>query len=173
MYLGSAGGGRLTVKPFLKWAGGKRWLARDYPDLFGLKFKRYIEPFVGSGAIFFSLRPTSAIISDVNKELIQAYCAVRDDWEAVWDRLEILQEKHSKDFYYEIRAYEFADSYDSAARFIYLNRTCWNVLYRVNLRGQFNVPLGTKTDVLIGGSLADVADALKTRKFGLAISRRP
>ena len=71
------------LAPMLKWAGGKRWLAQHYPEVFPKRFERYVEPFAGSAAIFFHLRPASAVIADTNRELIESYAAVRDDWAKV------------------------------------------------------------------------------------------
>lgn len=137
------------VLPFLKWAGGKRWLVSSYPDLLKIPFKRYIEPFLGSGAIFFHLAPRKAILADRNQELIEAYQVIKDDWELVLHELRKHQKNHSKQYYYAIRQSKPRTPHTRAARFIYLNRTCWNGLYRVNLRGEFNVPIGTKSSVLL------------------------
>ena len=139
-----------VVLPFLKWAGGKRWLThhRDlgiFPD----KYETYIEPFVGSGAIFFHLRPQKAILSDINKLLIDTYQAIKDDWRLVRKYLKQHHEKHSKRYYYKMREAKLLSRYQKAARFIYLNRTCWNGLYRVNTDGKFNVPIGTKSNVIL------------------------
>lgn len=117
----------------------------DFPEFKG----RYIEPFLGGGAVFFHLNPTSAILSDVNPRLIDTYRAIRDDWEAVLGELKKLQSKHSKDFYYEERSRKRKRKHTLAAQFLYLNRTCWNGLYRENLKGQFNVPIGTKSQVIM------------------------
>lgn len=135
------------MKPFIKWAGGKRWLLND--PSFGLPeySGRYIEPFLGGGAVFFHLMPPDAILSDVNERLIETYRSIRDEWRLVQDRLAEFQVKHSKEFYYEERARVHTCSHLRAAQFLYLNRTCFNGLYRENLKGQFNVPLGTKTQV--------------------------
>ncbi len=137
------------VLPFLKWAGGKRWLTSSYPEIFHQPFNRYIEPFLGSGAVFFHLRPRLAILSDINEELIEAYQAIKDDWIRVYSEMRKHHRNHSKEYYYSLRSLKPRNRYTRAARFIYLNRTCWNGLYRVNLRGEFNVPLGTKTSVLL------------------------
>lgn len=137
------------VLPFLKWAGGKRWLASNYLNYFPKKYDRYIEPFLGSGAVFFALNPERAILSDLNSELILAYEAIRDDWQTVLSLLEEHQRRHCPDHYYRVRSTKLDNPYERAARLIYLNRTCWNALYRVNLRGQFNVPIGSKTSVLL------------------------
>lgn len=137
------------MKPFIKWAGGKRWLVNSNQATFPKFDGRYIEPFLGGGAVFFHLNPSSAILSDVNPRLIDTYQSVRDNWKAVWKELKILQSKHSKDFYYEERARKRTQKHTRAAQFLYLNRTCWNGLYRENLKGQFNVPIGTKTQVIM------------------------
>lgn len=135
--------------PFLKWAGGKRWLLNAYPDIFPAKIKSYIEPFVGSGAVFFSLKPQSALLADSNAELIGAYEEIKRDWESVYCQLEQHQFHHNKQYYYRVRESNPDLPAARAARFIYLNRTCWNGLYRVNLKGKFNVPKGTKSNVLL------------------------
>lgn len=137
------------IHPFLKWAGGKRWLATSHNLLLPTVFNRYYEPFLGSAAIFFSLRPDEAVLADVNKDLIDCYVALRDDWSTVEELLKIHHISHSHDYYYGVRATNPKSSANRAARFIYLNRTCWNGLYRVNLNGKFNVPKGTKTKVLL------------------------
>ena len=130
------------MKPFLRWAGGKRWLTpRIHTKL--PAYGTYFEPFVGSGAVLFSLEPRRGVISDSNPELINCYLGVRNHCQAVVDELNHL--RFSKDEYYRIRdeLYPKADAIRRAAYFIYLNRTCWNGLYRVNQKGQFNVPMGT------------------------------
>lgn len=137
------------ITPFLKWAGGKRWFAKKIIDFLPESFTRYIEPFLGSGAIFFALQPKKAILSDVNVELINAYKAIRDYPTQVHALLEGHQRNHSEAFYYEMRERIPATPWEQAARTIYLNRTCWNGLYRVNLQGRFNVPKGTKDKVLM------------------------
>lgn len=137
------------IVPFLKWAGGKRWLVNTFPDLINFSFNRYIEPFLGSAAIFFYLAPRNAILSDCNIELIETYQTIKDDWERVQMELQKHQIKHSKRYYYYMRQYSPRTPHTRAARLIYLNRTCWNGLYRVNLRGEFNVPIGTKKNVLL------------------------
>ena len=139
---------RIAIKPFLKWAGGKRWLVQRYDNILPEKYDAYYEPFLGSGAIFFNVQPKRAILSDTNKELIETYLVIRDDWRSVLDRLLKHQEYHSTSYYYKIRATSPKSPISRAARFIYLNRTCWNGLYRVNLKGIFNVPKGTKTTVV-------------------------
>lgn len=151
-----------TVTPFLKWAGGKRWLARDHRSLFQLSDQdRYVEPFLGSAAVFFSLLPKRALLNDVNPELIHTYGVLKDDWAAVVALLQRHQSKHCEDYYYQVRASLPTGDAARAARFLYLNRTCFNGLYRVNRKGQFNVPLGTKTAVLMASDdFRAVAEAL-------------
>ena len=137
------------MKPFIKWAGGKRWLLEsnqiNIPDFSG----RYIEPFLGGGAVFFYLQPEKSILSDCNEKLINTYNAIKSDWKSVWRELQRFQNKHSPEFYYEERARIRRKAHTKAAQFIYLNRTCWNGLYRENLSGKFNVPIGTNSQVLL------------------------
>lgn len=135
------------VKPMLKWAGGKRWLVANHAHLFPAEFDRYREPFLGSGAVFFHLRPKDAVLSDANSRLIDCYKAVKEDWKAVWNALRALERQHSDEFYYELRDRSFPNKFREAAKFIYLNRTCFNGIYRENLKGIFNVPRGTKDTV--------------------------
>ncbi len=137
------------IVPFLKWAGGKRWLADHLCDVIGEVEGNYIEPFLGSGAVFFTLRPRSAVLSDSNRELVSAYRALQTQYKAVERHLATHQERHSRSHYYEVRDSIPETFAKRAARFIYLNRTCWNGLYRVNLDGRFNVPIGTKSAVLM------------------------
>jgi DNA adenine methylase len=152
-----------TLQPFLKWAGGKRWFIRRHEECLPTSFNRYIEPFLGSGAVFFNLSPKRAILSDTNLALINTYRAIRDDWRLVWRYLCQHQQLHSKKYYYECRSKEFRSPHTRAAQFIYLNRACWNGLYRVNLRGEFNVPIGTKDTIIFpDDDFAAIAGALKS-----------
>lgn len=139
----------LTIQPFLKWAGGKRWLINHIDEIIPPFEGRYIEPFLGSGAVFFHLSPSSAILSDTNKDLILTYQAIRSDWKRVKKVLEKHHRNHSKEYYYFVRSSRPRLPHTKAAQFIYLNRTCWNGLYRVNLSGTFNVPIGTKKNVIL------------------------
>lgn len=137
------------AKPFIKWAGGKRHLLAkiDYylrPISAGTN---YHEPFLGSGAMFFHLKPKSAFLSDCLLDVITAFRTVRDNVEELIEKLKPLEEGHKArgpDFYYEVRKQESKelDSVSRAARFIYLNKTCYNGIYRVNSKGKFNVPIG-------------------------------
>jgi DNA adenine methylase len=135
--------------PFLKWAGGKRWLVNHCLHLVPAKIKTYIEPFLGSGAMYFALQPRKAILADVNLELIQTYLAIKSDWKSVAKGIRKHHVRHSRDYYYRVRSSSPTELSERAARLVYLNRTCWNGLYRVNRQGQFNVPIGTKTQVCL------------------------
>ena len=132
-------------RPFLKWAGGKSKLISQYIPYFPAKFATYYEPFLGGGAIFFYLVNNSpafsAILSDINFELINAYCCVKDRVEELICLLEEHQKRHNKDYYYHVRLSK-GTFVENAARLIYLNKTCFNGLYRENSKGEFNVPIG-------------------------------
>ncbi|AFY84227.1 DNA adenine methylase [Oscillatoria acuminata] len=139
----------LTVlpRPFLKWAGGKTQLLQQYQPLFPPQFKNYYEPFLGGGAVFFYLFQEhsagfKAVLSDVNAELINMYRCVKTDVEALIKELESHQRKHNPEYYYQIRAQKNQKLVKKAARIIYLNKTCFNGLYRENSKGEFNVPIG-------------------------------
>ncbi len=134
---------------FLRWAGGKRWFLAKHFDLIPKNFNQYFEPFLGSGSVFFFLAPMNAFLGDLNGDLISAFQAIKDDWKRVYDFLKIHQSNHSKSYYYKLRAEESIDAAEKAARFIYLNRTCFNGIYRVNSQGKFNVPKGTMDAVLL------------------------
>jgi DNA adenine methylase len=137
------------ILPFLKWAGGKRWLTAQRPKIFPRTFARYVEPFLGSGAVFFYLRPASALLSDTNEDLIETFRAIKADGTRIERSLRRHHRRHSSDYYYAERARKRRVPHERASQFIYLNRTCWNGLYRVNLSGEFNVPIGTKTSVVL------------------------
>lgn len=137
------------ASPFLKWVGGKgRLLSQLVPLLpAGVAERRHVEPFVGGGAFFFHQAPGRALLSDVNPALVTTYVAIRDDVEGVIAALESLAAEHSKVAYYGVR--ERYNTHpkqrtpaEHAAMFIYLNKTCFNGLHRVNRRGEFNVPAG-------------------------------
>ncbi len=154
------------VKPFIKWAGGKRWLTTnplfEIPSFSG----RYIEPFLGGGAVFFFLKPKSAILSDTNHRLIETYQIVRDDWEKVEKELKRFQYCHSSKFYYEQRERVYRARHMRAAQFLYLNRTCFNGLYRENLKGIFNVPKGEKDRVVFEEEdFSEISSVLKSAKI--------
>lgn len=137
-----------AIRPVLKWAGGKRRLVPVILERLPESIDTYYEPFVGSGAVFFALaarrRFRRAILSDRNQELINVYKALKKDHRAVISLLREYRTRHTHDVYYEVRAQtpKDLDLFESAARTIYLNKTGFNGLYRVNRAGQFNVPLG-------------------------------
>ncbi len=136
-------------KPFLKWAGGKTQLLQKFEEHFPCGFNKYIEPFVGGGAVFFHLFNTArlscdnkAILIDLNTDLINCYRVIKRH---VNELVRVLQDEkyeNDSDCYYAIRAERPTDRIQRAARIIYLNKTCFNGLYRVNSRGGFNVPFG-------------------------------
>jgi len=134
--------------PFLKWPGGKRWLVASHPRLLRRPYERYIEPFLGAGSVFFHLRPEQALLGDLNADLITAFRGVHADPEDVQLQLEQHQLAHCREHYYEVRDAVPATLTAQAARIIYLNRTCFNGIYRVNRQGQFNVPVGSRTHVV-------------------------
>lgn len=132
--------------PIVKWVGGKRQLMFELLKNMPKNHNRYFEPFIGGGALFFELQPDNAYISDMNEELINLYKVVRDNV----DELVADLQKHdiSKEYFMEIRNIDRTEEYQDwsdiqkASRFIYLNRTCFNGMYRVNSKGEFNVPFG-------------------------------
>jgi DNA adenine methylase len=157
------------VTPFLKWPGGKRWLAERCIEAFPEQFNTYYEPFLGGGAVFFRLRPSNAVLSDSNRELMATYRALTKHHKDIATRIRELHASHSADIYYDIRSENPSKIIDIATRFIYLNRTCWNGLYRVNRQGKFNVPIGNKTSVVLEtDDWESVASAL--RKAELVVS---
>ncbi|EGP4760269.1 DNA adenine methylase [Enterococcus faecium] len=132
----------LRVKPFLRWAGGKSWLKKHLYSIIGdLKFNNYFEPFLGGASIFLAIQPKNQVyLSDLNKELIGTYCAIKNDPYAVIKELK--KYENTEKFYYEMRSKVFDDNILSAAQFIYLNKTSYNGIYRVNRSGGYNVPYG-------------------------------
>ncbi|MEH2197207.1 DNA adenine methylase [Nostoc sp.] len=131
-----------SPRPFLKWAGGKSRLIQQYIPYFPKSYKNYYEPFLGGGAVFFHLQPNIATLTDINTELINTYCCVRDRVDELIALLKEHKIQHNKDYYYSIRNNYGGTDIEKAARLIYLNKTCFNGLYRVNSQGKFNVPLG-------------------------------
>lgn len=127
-------------RPFLRWAGSKQSLLGQLLPLLPAKYGRYYEPFLGSGALFFALKPERATLTDYSKELISTWTSVRDDPDFLLDYL--LPLKPSKEIFYDIRSARAETYPERAAEFLYLNKTCWNGLYRVNAKGEFNVPYG-------------------------------
>jgi DNA adenine methylase len=131
---------------FLRWIGGKSKSINVLTKYVPSEYSRYWEPFLGGASMFFSIQPRTSILSDQNKHLIDCYKAVRDNPKALSEIIEIHRNNHSKDYYYLTRN-EFnigGSQIDQAARFLYLNRTCFNGIFRVNKKGEFNVPFGEK-----------------------------
>jgi DNA adenine methylase len=143
------------AQPFVKWVGGKRGLLSQITPLLPKEFNNYFEPFVGGGALFFELYDQGKLdgkkvyLFDINAELINTYEMVRDNPTALIQKLYSFKEKHTKEYYYEVRAWDRGENFfemdnlTRAARFIYLNKTCFNGLYRVNKSNQNNVPIGS------------------------------
>jgi DNA adenine methylase len=147
----AAEGTQARLVPFLKWAGGKRWLVFNYPEFFPQSFNTYIEPFLGAGSVYFYLQPDKAILGDFNQDLIATYQAIQNQWQDLNGSLRYRQRRHREDgnYYYWLRAKSPEPLVERASRLIYLNRTCFNGIYRVNQKGEFNVPRGSKDKVLI------------------------
>lgn len=158
----------MSASPFLKWAGGKGKLLPQLLPLLpsDIKERRYFEPFLGGGALFFSLAPSRALLSDTNSALVNTYVQVRDSVESLIFTLRRLATTHDSDAYYRVRErYNTDESLDAvalAAMFIYLNKTCFNGLHRVNRDGHFNVPAGRYTNprILDGAGLRAASEAL-------------
>ncbi len=155
------------IQPFLRWPGGKRWLAKRINKLIDIKnHLRYVEPFVGGGSIYFRLLPNNAIISDINKELIITYKAIKNNPIKV---LNILRKMPTgKEEYYEIRDKTYSGKIETAARFLYLNRLAFGGMYRVNKKGKFNVPYGGDRRVSIlweNNLIVNASKALKNTKI--------
>lgn len=137
----------ILVSPVVKWVGGKRQLLDKILPLIP-KHSTYVEPFVGGAAVLFELQPTKAIINDYNHELINVYKIIKSNPEELINTLEKHRELNTKEYFYEIKSLDRDPSFNTltdiekAARIIYLNKTCFNGLYRVNLSGQFNTPYG-------------------------------
>lgn len=161
------------AKPFLKWVGGKRQLLSEIKRLIPTEFDNYYEPFVGGGAVFFDLQPKNSHLFDINKELIVTYRQVRDNPEELASRVKVLEERHSESEYYAVRAldrdpnWSTASELDVASRLLYLNKACFNGLYRVNSKGYFNSPIGTAKTKLDKEELLEASKALQ----GVAITQ--
>ena len=133
-------------KPFLKWAGGKSQLLPELLKYIQTKYNNYIEPFIGGGALFFYLNHSASVISDSNEELIITYTAVKDDVHSVIEILDGFVNEET--FFYQVRSLDphTLSPTERAARLIYLNKTCFNGLYRVNKKGMFNVPYNKRNN---------------------------
>jgi len=146
----------LKAKPFVKWAGGKRSIIDKLIKLAPEEYKTYYEPFVGGGAMLFELQPNKAVINDYNKELMNVYECIKDEqkFANMCTELNKHEANHSEEYYYQIRdldrdkkKFNKIVDYKRAARTIYLNKACFNGLYRVNSKNEFNVPSGKKNKV--------------------------
>ncbi|MCK5413099.1 MAG: DNA adenine methylase [Candidatus Pacebacteria bacterium] len=160
-------------RPFVKWVGGKRQLLKQFrdmdlypPDDFDPKTATYFEPFVGGGAVFFNLLPKKAILSDMNLELVTTYNVIKNDVEELIKNLQKHKLENDKEYFLKIRAQKIEKLSDTevAARFIYLNKTCFNGMYRVNRSGGFNVPFANTKNPLI-------CDIDNLRKISLALKK--
>ena len=162
------------LSPFLRWAGGKRQIINELLQLLPVDIgnRRYWEPFLGAGSLFFAVQPKMAVLSDANPHLIKCYEFVRDEWKLVARYLRQHAAQNSQAHYYAVRtAYNRSEfSAAQAARFIYLNKSCFNGIFRVNRKGQFNVPYGWKEPPAIPDreQLRKIALALKGTKLRAA-----
>ena len=145
----------VLAQPFLKWAGGKRQLLPVIKEYLPKKFGQYYEPFIGAGAVLFSLQPKKSIINDTNSELINCYRTIKDNPEELLELCQEHRANNSKEYFYLLREQDRRDDFkdrsslERAARIIYLNKTCFNGLFRVNSSGQFNVPYGNYANPVI------------------------
>ena len=136
----------IKAKPFVKWVGGKTQLLPELSSRIPHNFSRYFEPFIGGGALFFDLQPVQSTLIDINEELTNVYKVIKERTDELIGDLH--QHIYEKDYYYQIRNVDRTDEYQSwsdvrrASRFIYLNKSCFNGLYRVNSKGEFNTPMG-------------------------------
>ena len=164
-------------KPFVKWVGGKRQLMQDLENNFPKQFATYHEPFLGGGAVMFNLltkKPQlSCNVSDFNSDLILAYVTIRDKLEKLIESLENHSKnyhKNSTEYYYEVRKQEPKQQIEKVSRLLFLNKTCFNGLYRVNKKGQFNVPLGryTNPNIVNKENLTAVSKILQSNKIKIS-----
>ena len=139
----------MKIPTFLKWLGGKRKLLSQIDHFLPSKINRYFEPFLGGGSMFFYIKqkynPRHCVISDINEDLIESYKAVRDSPKDLIKNIKYFERRNSKTFFYEVREKFNGKKYcgiKRSAAFIYLNKTCFNGVYRVNRKNEFNVPYG-------------------------------
>ena len=161
-------------KPFIKWAGGKRQIIKELTDSLPKNYNRYFEPFIGGGALFFAVRPKNAYISDINPELINLYNTVKNNTHSLIK--DLLRYKNTETEFYKIRNLDRTPDYknltniEKAGRFIYLNKTCYNGLYRTNSKGQFNAPYGfyKNPNIIDEQNLKICSELLKETEIGLS-----
>jgi len=168
----------LRVRPVIKWAGGKRQMLGQYAPYFPLDYRAYHEPFLGGGAVYFFLSPAKAFLSDINEELINMYRVLQTSVR------ELINDLHShlndREYYYNLRAMDPAglNEVQRASRLIFLNKTCYNGLYRVNRKNQFNVPFGSYAkpkivdeEVLLAAHFALQGATLERKDFQVVLDR--
>ena len=164
-------------KPFVKWAGGKRQLMSELEKNFPTKFGTYLEPFLGGGAVMFDLLTKEpnlkCNVSDLNSDLVLAYVTIRDRLEKLIESLEDHSKNYHKDstgYYYEVRNQEPKNQIEKVSRLLFLNKTCFNGLYRVNSKGKFNVPLGryTNPNIVNKENLQAVSKILQSEKIKIS-----
>ena len=152
------------LKPFLRWAGGKSWLVQRLRSLLPPSIGTYYEPFLGGGSLFFNLLPENAVLSDLNERLVETYEVLRGQPSELTSILR--NWSNSETTFYFIRNRDFPNKVFRAAQFIYLNKTCWNGLYRVSRAGKFNVPFGYHgRQVFYPGHLHEISRALQTSRL--------
>lgn len=160
------------VAPVVKWAGGKRQLLSEIVKHIPDNFSTYYEPFLGGGAVLFHLQPRKAIVNDINEELINMYLVIKDNVEELIESLK--KHKNDEEYYYKIRdldrdkeRYNQLNNIEKASRIIFLNKTCYNGLFRVNSQGQFNVPFGKykKPDIVNEITLRAVSNYLNNAQI--------
>ena len=164
-------------KPFVKWAGGKRQLMSELEKNFPTKFGTYLEPFLGGGAVMFDLLTKEpnlkCSVSDLNSDLVLSYVTIRDRLEKLIESLENHSKNYHKDstgYYYEVRNQEPKNQIEKVSRLLFLNKTCFNGLYRVNSKGKFNVPLGryTNPNIVNKENLQAVSKTLQSGKIKIS-----
>jgi len=164
-------------KPFVKWAGGKRQLMSELEKNFPTKFGTYVEPFLGGGAVMFDLLTKEpnlkCNVSDLNSDLVLSYVTIRDRLEKLIESLENHSKNYHKDstgYYYEVRNQEPKNQIEKVSRLLFLNKTCFNGLYRVNSKGKFNVPLGryTNPNIVNKENLQAVSKTLQSGKIKIS-----
>lgn len=160
------------MKPFLRWAGGKNWLLKNIDKHLPQEIENYYEPFLGGGSVFFHLKSNNLIknksyLSDTNADLINTYRTIKNNVEEL---ISVLKDfENNEEFYYKIRQKIFDNEIENAAKFLYLNKTSFNGIYRVNSKGEYNVPYGKRNlkDLIEIENLFEVSNALKNTYFSI------